>query len=41
MIGFIVLQDGVEDGGNAVELVQRDTSDGSPEDRVGINTAAL
>ena len=38
--GVIALQDGVEDGGNAVEFVQRDTSDGSPQDCVGVDSAA-
>jgi hypothetical protein len=41
MSGFIVLQDGVENGGNAVELIERDASGGSPEDGVGVNSATL
>jgi hypothetical protein len=41
MIGFIVLQDGVEDGGNSVQFIKRDASGGSPEDGVGVNSPAL
>lgn len=41
MIGFISLEDGIENGGNAVELIERDASGGAAEDGIRIDAATL
>jgi hypothetical protein len=41
MIGFIDLQDGVQDRGDSVQFIKRDAPGGAPEDGVGVNSPAL